>query len=478
MILKRFYDEKLAQASYLVGCEDTNEALVIDPLRDVSQYIQSAKDSGLRITAVTETHIHADYISGSREIAHATGAKIYLSGEGGPDWLYNYTDDSNVVVLHNGDTFKIGKVLIQALHTPGHTPEHLCFLVTDAAKSDNPLAVFSGDFLFVGDVGRPDLLERAANIKGTMEEGARNLYRSLIAFKKLSDYLMIWPGHGAGSACGKSLGAIPATTLGYEKTTNWAFHVTNETDFISEVLQGQPEPPKYFAKMKQINKEGPKILGNTPNPTSIDQAQIITALQSNAIVLDVRSEEDFAKSFMKGSINIPVDWKSFTTWCGWLIPYDKPIYIIAENHEQAKAAYRNLVLIGLDSTQGWIAFSDLTGAKQLFSNISTIESKQLIEQNNFLILDVRNPSEYMNGHIPGSINIPLGELPERIFELPKDKSIAVHCGSGGRSAIAASVLKKSDFPDVFNVSDGFQGYMSLNLPIEFDKVDLYFHQNA
>jgi hydroxyacylglutathione hydrolase len=465
MIIKRFYDDKLAQASYLIACENTHEALVIDPLRDVSEYLDAAKEDQLSIVAVTETHIHADYVSGSRELSHATGATIYLSGEGAPDWLYRYVNDPNVIVLHNGDIFNIGKILIKVLHTPGHTPEHLSFLVTDSAKSENPLAVFSGDFLFVGDVGRPDLLERAAKLEGTMEKGARDLYRSLASLKMLSDYLIIWPGHGAGSVCGKSLGAVPATTLGYEKLTNWAFHVKNEADFISEVLQGQPAPPKYFANMKQINKKGPKILNGLPILQPINHKQFTEALQQGATVLDVRSDEEFAKGFLQGSINIPVEWKSFTTWCGWLISYDKPIYLIANDHKQAKSACRNLILIGLDSIRGWLSINDSNDIPP-HSTISTIESKELFDKKDYIILDVRNQSEYANGHIPGSVNIPLGELPERVNELPKNKSIAVHCGSGGRSAIAASILNKSEFPNVVNVSDGFQGYVRLNLPVE------------
>ena len=244
MLLERFYDDKLAQASYLVGCAATGEALVIDPHRDVAQYVRAAEAEGLRITHVTETHIHADFVSGSRELAQRTGATLLLSAEGGSDWQYAFAREAGAVLLRDNDVFRVGNIAVRVLHTPGHTPEHLSFMITDTASTDRPMGVFTGDFVFVGDVGRPDLLERAAKMRGTMEVGARALYRSLQAFKRLPDYLQLWPGHGAGSACGKSLGAVPSTTVGYERIANWGFADMTEDRFVEAVLAGQPEPPK------------------------------------------------------------------------------------------------------------------------------------------------------------------------------------------------------------------------------------------
>ncbi|MGI8842989.1 MAG: MBL fold metallo-hydrolase, partial [Gemmatimonadaceae bacterium] len=222
MLLKRFYDNKLAQASYLVGCQATGEALVVDANRDIGQYVNAADAEGLRITHVTETHIHADYVSGSRELAQRAGAQLFLSNEGGPDWKYAFASESAATLLRDGSSFMVGNVKVDVMHTPGHTPEHISFMITDTPATSLPMGVFTGDFVFVGDVGRPDLLERAAGFEGAMVEGARTLFRSLQRFRELPDYLQLWPGHGAGSACGKSLGAVPSTTLGYEKVANWA----------------------------------------------------------------------------------------------------------------------------------------------------------------------------------------------------------------------------------------------------------------
>src|SRR5262245_45253711 len=233
MILTRFYEDKLAQASFLLGC--SSEAVVIDPNRDIKRYLDAARAEGLRITAVTETHIHADFVSGSRELARCTGAALCVSAEGGPDWQYAFGREPGTRLLHHGDTLRVGKIRLDILHTPGHTPEHLTFLLTDQATSSEPLGAFTGDFIFAGDVGRPDLLERAAGLAGTMESNGRQLFASLKIFSTQPDRLLLWPGHGAGSACGKKLGGMPVTTLGYEKLANWAFQVKDEKEFVQAV---------------------------------------------------------------------------------------------------------------------------------------------------------------------------------------------------------------------------------------------------
>src|SRR5262245_16754612 len=243
ILVKRFFDPKLAQVSYLIGASETGQAVVIDANRDVDLYIRTAAEDGVTITHVTETHIHADYVSGSRELAARTGAQLLLSAEGGPDWQYAFAKDANAILLEDGDRFDVGSVRIEAVHTPGHTPEHLMFLVTDTSVLQEPLAAVTGDFLFVGDVGRPDLLERAAKVAGTMETSARALFGSLKRITALPDHLQIWPGHGAGSACGKGLGSLPQSTLGYERRTNWALAPMSENEFVARVLTGQPDPP-------------------------------------------------------------------------------------------------------------------------------------------------------------------------------------------------------------------------------------------
>ncbi|MEZ4635572.1 MAG: MBL fold metallo-hydrolase [Caldilineaceae bacterium] len=289
MLLRYFYDEKLAQASYMVGCVATGEALVVDPARNVTPYLRAAEKEGLRITHVTETHIHADFVSGSRELAASTGATVYLSDEGDANWKYAYADDPNVILVTDGDSWKVGNIKVDVLHTPGHTPEHISFMITDTAGADKPMGVFTGDFLFVGDVGRPDLLEEAAGYKGTKEAGARQQFASVERFKALPDYLQIWPGHGAGSACGKALGAIPSTTLGYEKLFNPAFQLAEEDAFVAWLLDGQPEPPKYFAQMKKVNKLGPVITSALPTPVNFDRATLDNVIEDGGQVFDLRN---------------------------------------------------------------------------------------------------------------------------------------------------------------------------------------------
>ena len=230
MFVKRFFEPLIAQNSYLIGCASAGEAIVIDPNRDIQPYLDTAEREGLRITHVTETHIHADFLSGARELAHRTGASLCLSDEGDQDWKYQFDHDRK---LKHGDRITIGNVTLDVLHTPGHTPEHLTFLITDGAAADKPIAAVTGDFIFVGDVGRPDLLERAAKMAGTMEQSAKTLWKSLQEFKKHPDWLQLWPGHGAGSSCGKGISAIPHSTLGYERLFNWAFTAKSEAEFVT-----------------------------------------------------------------------------------------------------------------------------------------------------------------------------------------------------------------------------------------------------
>jgi hydroxyacylglutathione hydrolase len=260
MFFRHVYEKGLAHASYLVGCQASGTAMVIDPQRDIDVYLEIASQEKLRITHILETHIHADFLSGSRELASVTGAKLYLSDEGGPEWQYAFPHEG----LKDGDTFMVGNLRIEVIHTPGHTPEHISFLLTDTPSGNHPVMMFTGDFVFVGDVGRPDLLEKAAGYSGTMVEGAKTMFNSLKRFKQLPDHIQVWPAHGAGSACGKALGAVPGSTVGYEKLVNWALKHTVEDAFVKELLDGQPEPPYYFAKMKSLNKIDRPLLSDIP----------------------------------------------------------------------------------------------------------------------------------------------------------------------------------------------------------------------
>jgi hydroxyacylglutathione hydrolase len=472
VLLHRLYDPRLAQASYLIGCSAAGEAVVIDPNRDVEQYLRAAQALGVRIAHVTETHIHADFVSGARELAARTGAALYLSDEGGPDWRYAFARAAGAVLLHEGDELAVGSVRLRVLHTPGHTPEHLSFLVTDGAAATEPIGVVTGDFVFVGDVGRPDLLERAAHMKGTMDQAARTLFRSLQRFKSQPDWLQVWPGHGAGSACGKGLSAVPHSTVGYERRFNWAFAVEDEDDFVRRVLAGQPEPPAYFGLMKRVNKEGPQPLGGLPRPQRLAPERLPAVLESGGYVVDLRPAGEFASRHVPGTVNLPLN-RSFTLWAGSLLPYDREVYLLAGDAAEARAAEaaRDLALIGLDrvvgsfgadALDGWIAAGRSLGR---YASVGAREAAELAGRG-ATILDVRSQAEWDAGHVPGAEHVPLGSLPERIERLPAGRPLVVLCQGGGRSAIAASLLAAQGLEDVLNLSGGFTEWSVARLPVE------------
>jgi hydroxyacylglutathione hydrolase len=461
MFLRLLYDEKLAQASYLIGCETSGEALVVDPNRAVDRYLDMARREGLRVTHVTETHIHADFVSGSRELARRAGAQLYLSSAGGPSWQYRFARESGAVLLEDGSRFRVGAIELSVLHTPGHTPEHLTFLVADTRVGSMPMGALTGDFIFVGDVGRPDLLERAANEKGTMDASARQLFASLRRFRELPDYLQIWPGHGAGSSCGKSLGAVPQSTLGYEKQTNWAFAMENEDEFVRTVLEGQPDPPRYFAFMKRINRDGPPLRNGAVRPERLPPARLASVLAAGASVVDARSAQEYARGSVPGTINIPYN-RSFTNWAGWLVPYDRDFYLIGsdETPAQVDGIASDLAGIGLDRFVGYFDGPTLIADRNdaPLQTIPTVDGETVQKSGAsgvVNILDVRTPAEWREGHLPWARHVPLGALPDRIEEIPRDRPIIVHCQAGGRAAIAASLLLARGFPEVSVFSGGF-----------------------
>lgn len=477
MILKRLYDEKLAQASYLIGCAATGEALVVDPNRDVDAYVRAAEAEGVEITHITETHIHADFVSGARELAECTGARLHLSDEGDENWKYAFASQYDAVPLKDGDTFKVGNVFIRALHTPGHTPEHLSFLVTDTAGADKPMGILTGDFVFVGDVGRPDLLEKAAKVAGTMEAGARTLFRSIQRFKELPDYLQIWPGHGAGSACGKGLSAVPHSTVGYERMFNWGLSMEDEDEFVSAVLTGQPEPPKYFAEMKRINKEGPRVLGGVRRPQRLAETRLPRLMEQNALVVDTRHAAEYAQGHVPGTINIPLN-RSFTTWAGWLIPYDREFYLILDDRcfHCVDEAVKDLAMIGLDQVAGYFGSEVLESWRRHHGDPGTVpqitagELAERLRTDDVAILDVRGAAEWEADHIPGVENIPVGNLEDHLEEIPRDRPLVVHCQTGGRSAIATSVLRSKGFDNVINLAGGIEAWKAAGNPTEHEPV--------
>jgi hydroxyacylglutathione hydrolase len=465
MYFKQFFDDKLAQYAYMVGCQANGTAVVIDPMRDIDQYINAAAKENLTIVAAADTHIHADYISGLREFAER-GVKVYASDEGDKDWKYEWliNSDYDYEFMKDGDEFKIGNITIKAWHTPGHTPEHLSFLITDGAAANEPMGVATGDFIFVGDVGRPDLLESAAGLENVMEPSARTLYKSVKEFKKMPEYMQIWPGHGAGSACGKALGAIPESTVGYElRYNNSLKSATSEDSFVKFILEGQPEPPLYFARMKRDNKIGPAIIGGVPKTQRLTLKQLSNIVnKEGAVILDTRERNEYAAGHIPGSLLSPLN-KQFNTVAGSYITEDEEIYLLVEEHKLDEAI-RDLYRIGLDNIKGFITPRDLEMYKTQGGELDRLPIVTFKAVENLsddeAVLDVRKASEYEEAHVDGAINIAHTRMLPRKDELSTDKKYLVHCQSGGRSAVAAALLKRAGY-DVVLINDEFANYKAV-----------------
>jgi hydroxyacylglutathione hydrolase len=464
MLLRRFFHPRLAQSSYLIACSATREALVIDPHRDVDLYLGAARAEGVRISAVTETHVHADYLSGSRDLAAQTGARLYLSGEGRGPWSYtdDYVRSSGAVLLRDGYVIKIGAIRIEAVHTPGHTPEHLTFVVTDTAAASEPMGAVTGDFVFVGDVGRPDLLERAVRVTGSAEGAARQLYHSLNRLRGYADYLQVWPGHSAGSACGKGLSAVPQSTLGYERRHNWALRLDDEDRFVEEVLHGQPEPPAYFAAMKRLNASGPPPWTEVTRPARASVDEIAAAVERGDVIIDSRPTEEYAAGHIPGSIHIPLD-RSFLAWAGSLVPLSANVLMIGDDLRLAHAV-ADLGLIGIDHVvahAGPEAVDAWRASGRSLEEMRRVSVGDVAERrgdHRLTVLDVRSFAEREEGHIPGSVHIPLAELPSRLDELARDGEIVVHCQGGARSSIATSLLLAHQFQRVEDLRGGMNAW--------------------
>lgn len=449
MFFKRIYDEGLAQASYLVGCQQQGTAVVIDPRRDVGVYLEEAAKEGLRIVAVTETHIHADYLSGSRELAARTGAALYLSDEGGAEWSYGFSHEG----LHHGSEIRLGNVTLRALHTPGHTPEHLSFLVSDGARTPEPVMLLTGDFVFVGDLGRPDLLDEAAGGEDTRFEGAKQLFKSLqTVFLTLPDFVQVWPGHGSGSACGKALGAVESTTVGYERRFAWWGPYLTAGDlqgFSDDLLSGQPDVPSYFGRMKRLNRAGPAFV-----PTQALR-RLEPADLEGTLLVDTRPRETYHKGAVPNSLSLPAG-RTFETWAGWLVDpeRERPLVLLAADEREAQVLRERLWRVGLDDVRGYVTHLDGLPTQAA----PPLEPAELGALPDKFILDVRTKAEYKAGHIPGATLIPAGRLPQHLDGLPHDRPIVVHCQSGARSPAAASLLRAHGFTNVAELAGGYPNW--------------------
>jgi hydroxyacylglutathione hydrolase len=363
------------------------------------------------------------------------------------------------------------------MHTPGHTPEHLTFLVADTLASTQPIGALTGDFIFVNDVGRPDLLERVVGTEGSMRAGAKLLFESLRRFtERCPDWLQLWPGHGAGSACGKSLGAMPQTTLGYEKLTSWAFQIDREETFVDAVLDGQPEPPTYYAVMKRVNRDGPPPLRDVPPLRRLEPDALGAALERNDLVIDLRRADEFAAQHVPGTISIPLT-RAFAGSAGWVLPYDRDLFLLVAGDDEghAKRAASELAMIGLDRVSGWFgadAVNAWTARGGEMISTRHIEPADVAAQlaAGAAVVDVRATPEWRSGHVAGATHVPLGRLVAHLGDRPRNQPVVLLCESGSRSAIGASLLTAAGFTDVANLTGGMAAWRREGLPVEVDQV--------
>jgi hydroxyacylglutathione hydrolase len=458
MLLRQIFDPQLAQYAYLLGCQQSEQTLIIDPERDIDRYREIAREHGLRISAVAETHIHADFVSGAQEFAEDPNIHLYLSAMGGPDWVYRWpAQRPNTHFLKQGDQFMIGKIRVEAIHTPGHTPEHLCYLITDLGSgADKPMALVTGDFVFVGDVGRPDLLESAVAQKGTMESSARQLRESLrTRLADFEDYLQLLPAHGAGSACGKALGAVPSTTLGYERRFNSAIKLalSDGETFVKDILSGQPDPPLYFATMKRVNRDGVNITGGVAKAPRLHPDEFARAAKREGIqVLDTRDDRKlFDAAHVARAIQAPLRSPFFSATAGSYLAESDAILLVLEGPEDADLAVRQLYRIGFDQVHGWITADEAKAAGLFLEEEERIDfpdfrPEKALEEG--AIIDVRTSAEFQRGHLDGARSFPYTRLKTRLAELPKNKRLFIHCGSGRRASLAASFLRSMGFDAV------------------------------
>ncbi|BCA81160.1 MBL fold metallo-hydrolase [Desulfuromonas sp. AOP6] len=449
MLLKHYFVEKIAHSSYLLAGQ--KNCAIIDPQRDIDVYLQEARALGVKITHILQTHLHADFVSGHMDLAQKTGAKIYVARSA------NCTFDH--VPLVEGDRVELEDMRLEVLETPGHTPEHLSYVVVDTSRADSPIGVFVGDTLFVGDVGRPDLFpDQARQLAG-------KLYHSLHdKLLKLPDYCEVYPAHGAGSLCGRSMGAKWRSTIGYERRFNNALQIDNKDAFIKSLTEDMPPAPDHFSRCSDINRQGPARLAELPALEELDAAQFNARLQDSGLeVLDARSYHAFSSQHVPGAWHLDLK-GNFPTFAGWVLPTGRDILLVADDYAKAKEALRWARRVGVDRIVGILAGSMSAWAtsglsSNSFRQASTEELHERMQgDSNFVLLDVRAPLEFADSHIEGAVNIPVAELRSRHQELDQDKDIYVICSSGNRSSLGASILAKHGFRQLFNVAGGLTGY--------------------
>lgn len=461
MQLKQYYLGCLAHASYMIADERTGVAAIVDPQRDIQQYLDDAEVNGWKIQYVFLSHFHADFLAGHIELREKTGAHIYLGARAEAEYEFNPVKD--------GDVIEFGDVRITVMETPGHTPEGISLLVYDLPRSDTePHAVLTGDTLFIGDVGRPDLL---ASIGVTADELADMLYGSVNRLKRLPDSTLVYPAHGAGSMCGKALSKETFSTIGEQKKFNYALQPMSANDFKAIVTEDQPEAPDYFVHDAILNRKDRASLDATMQaslkPLSVED--VLRLQNSGAQVVDVRDAADYEGAHLRNVTNIALDGK-YATWCGTVLSHDEPIVVIAEPGGEEEAVMR-LGRIGFDNVAGYLEGGMTAVADQLdlVAKTNRITALALSEQkdgvNQPTVVDIRSEKEWQAGHIEGSINIPLNHLLERTVELPAQESFTVHCEGGYRSAIAVSLLEQAGFDNAVDLVGGFKAWRASGLPV-------------
>lgn len=456
MFVQQFFVNGLAHSSYLLG--GTNTCAIIDPRRDVDIYLEAAKTMEMKITHILLTHLHADFVSGFMDLADKTGAVIYAPEAGKCEFEHK--------AISEGSTFEIEDLFVEVLDTPGHTPEHITYVVTDRSRSEDPVSIFCGDVLFVGDVGRPDLFPDIA------ESLAAKLYESLKKIIALPDYCEVYPAHGAGSLCGRAIGAKRTSTVGYERRNNYALQLKDRKMFIKELITNMPAAPDHFSRSSDINRKGPQLVRKLPAPAPLEPKDFWAMSQrENTLVLDVRSYEAFGGQHVPGSYNIMLS-TVFSTFAGWILPPDKDILLVASGKEQARDTLDALRRVGLDRVKGLLSGGMFAWGKAGLPIghvclISAVEISGLCGAcGDALILDVRSAEEFSKGHIDRAVNIPAPELRTRYAELDKDKPVAVICSTGIRSGMACSILKMNGFKKVYNVTGGMTGYSAAGYSAE------------
>jgi hydroxyacylglutathione hydrolase len=449
LILKHYFVNNIAHSSYLLGGKES--CIVVDPRRDVDIYIEDARNQGWRITHILETHLHADFISGHLELAARTGAEIYAPKKGKCAFPH--------VAVSEGDSFVVDDLLIKVIETPGHTPEHVSYQIIDLSRGNDPLGVFCGDTLFVGDVGRPDLFPgRAMELAGQLFD---NLHGKLMT---LPDYCEVYPAHGSGSLCGRNISGKQLTTIGYERRNNPALKAETKAVFIQSLTHGMPPVPDYFGRCSEVNRQGPVASSALPRLTALSPAAFKERLgQPNVLVLDTRGYDAFGGQHIPGSWHIARA-GNFALFAGWVIPLESEILLVTDNAQGVTETVTWLRRVGLDRIVGYLeggmpswvsAGFDINSVKQISSHGL---QRRIIGQEQFILLDVRSTTEYSDSHIGGAINIPVQDLRTRWQELDPDMSVVVICTSGNRSSLGASILKQHGFKNVINVAGGMSGY--------------------